>query len=156
MQNIIGKTFDAETCRQNQPSKQFNLKFGSGCTLMSWFRYVKKMASEPIQERYVDPDVPRGCGIFNPSNRTGSKPIARAALVNTIPVIFEVLSVLGPFGIHLIWRVDDCKVEIPLKFFRRNSGDLLLQTSNPGKIRAMASYSMFFQALVPLHLNRRI
>ena len=35
-------------------------------------RYVKRMAEEPCQSGYVDPDTPRGFGVFNPSNRVAS------------------------------------------------------------------------------------
>lgn len=31
------------------------------------------MADPPSQDGYVDPDVPRGVGVYNPSNRIGSQ-----------------------------------------------------------------------------------
>ena len=31
------------------------------------------MADAPCEEKYVDPEMPRGCGVFNPSNRTAAK-----------------------------------------------------------------------------------
>ena len=36
-------------------------------------RYIRKMTDEPGQEKYIDPEVPRGSGVFNPSNRTAAK-----------------------------------------------------------------------------------
>ena len=40
---------------------------------LTYCRYIKKMTDQPCENKYIDQDVPRGCGVFNPSNRIGSK-----------------------------------------------------------------------------------
>ena len=49
-------------------------------------RYVKKIVDEPAGKQYVDPEVPRGCGVFMPSNRSGSQdPGNRLKLITAPP-----------------------------------------------------------------------
>lgn len=81
---------EASICSPLEVTIGFVLRFKQVYTsvFLMQCRYVKKIASEPSQSKYVDPDVPRGFSVFNPSNRSGTRIAASLQTADAQPVSF--------------------------------------------------------------------